>query len=590
MILKPDMGRDEMAMKHKNSSSSERPGIGPHSKMNTLTNTLGCALVLSLTTQMAWAEVKMPAIFGDHMVLQRNGGVPVWGWADPGEEILVTAGTAKVRATAGQDGKWQVKLPNLTGSAQPMDFVVAGKTNTLTFHDVLVGDVWLCSGQSNMEFVTGRASNAAEALPRANHPEIRFFLVTNHSVPFQPQTDCEGTWEVCTPATARKFSAVGYFFAEQVAAGQKTPVGMIGSYVPGTAAQTWISVEPLLADPALEKKYAPGYQRLSENFDALKAAHNQWQKEFGDDYKKVLSEYYGLRNKARREGQPEPPLPPKPAVPEPFFPKPPSFFFNGMISPLIPYALKGVLWYQGESNAGDDLYRKLFPALIADWRDRWGQGDFPFLFVQLPNYKARTNEPSQKEDGRDSGTVVVREAQLETLKTVANTGMAVAIDLGEAENIHPRDKIDVADRLVRCARHVAYGEDIVSSGPIYDSFAIDGDKIHIKFKHVGAGLKIGSPPPAALTQTAAAVSVALPGASRITSPNELAGFAISGADKKFVWAKAAIEGPDTITVWSGEVKQPVAVRYAWAENPEVNLYNSADLPASPFRTDTPVAH
>jgi sialate O-acetylesterase len=539
---------------------------------------------------MVRAEVKMPAIFGDHMVLQSNGSVPVWGWAEAGEEILVTAGAAKAKATAGQDGKWQVKLPNMAASARPMDLVVTGKTNTLTFHDVLVGDVWLCSGQSNMEFVTGRASNAAEALPKANHPEIRFFLVANHYAPFQPQTDCKGTWEVCTPETAKKFSAVGYFFAEQITASQNIPIGMIGSYVPGTAAQTWISVEPLLADPAMEKKYAPGYQRLSENFDAMKAAHDQWQKEFGDDYKKALSVYYGLRSKARSEGQPEP-APPKPAAPEPFFPKPPSFFFNGMISPIIPYALKGVVWYQGESNAGDDLYRKLFPALIADWRSRWGQGDFPFLFVQLPNYKPRISEPCEKDDGRDSGTVVVREAQLETLKTVANTGMAVTIDLGEADNIHPPDKIDVADRLVRYARHMVYGEDVVFSSPIYDSFAIDGDKIHIKFKHVGTGLKIGNPPPAAHTQTAAATSVAVapPAASRVIGPNELAGFAISGANKKFVWAKAVIESPDTITVWSDDVKQPVAVRYAWAENPEVNLYNSADLPASPFRTDTPVA-
>lgn len=551
-----------------------------------ITNTLGCALALTLTAQMVSAEVKMPAIFGDHMVLQRNGAVPVWGWADAGEEIIVTAGVAKVKATAGQDGKWQAKLPNMTMSARPIDLVVAGKTNRLTFHDVLVGDVWLCSGQSNMEFATGRANNATEALPRANHPEIRFFLVANHGVPFKPQTDCKGTWEVCTPITAKKFSAVGYFFAEQIAASQKTPVGMVGSYVPGTAAQSWISVEPLLADAAMEKKYAPGYLRLSENFETLKTAHDQWQKEFGNDYKKVLSAYYGLRNKARREGQPEPPAPPKPATPEPFFPKPPSSLFNGMIAPIIPYAIKGVLWYQGESNAGDDLYRKLFPSLIADWRSRWDQGNFPFLFVQLPNYKPRTDEPSQKEDGRDSATVVVRDAQLETLKTVANTGMAVTIDLGEADNIHPTDKIDVADRLVRCAQHIAYGEDIVFSGPIYDSFTIDGEKVHIKFKHAGTGLKTGTPPPAALKQTAAATS----GGTQVAISKDLHGFAIAGADKKFVWAKATIESPDTITVWSDEVKQPVAVRYGWAENPEVNLYNSADLPASPFRTDTPGSH
>jgi len=556
---------------------------------------LGCALMLACAGE-GRAEVSMPAIFGDHMVLQRNAGVPVWGWAEAGEEVVVTAGGTEMKTTAGPDGRWQVKLPVMGESANPMILQVKGKANTLTFQDVLVGDVWLCSGQSNMEFATGRASNAAEALPKANHPEIRFFLVATHYVPFKPQSDCQGTWQICTPETAKKFSAVGYFFAEQIAASQKTPVGMIGSYVPGSPAQAWISVEPLLADPKMEEKYARGFQRLSENFDALKAAHDQWQKEVGDDYKKVLSAYYAQRSKAAREGQPEPPLP-KPSTPEPFFPKPPSFFFNGMIAPIIPFGIKGVLWYQGESNAGDDLYWKLFSSLIADWRGRWGQGDFPFLFVQLPNYKPRSNEPSQKENGRDSGTVVVREAQLETLKTVPNTGMAVTIDLGEAENLHPLDKADVADRLVLYAKHLAYGEEIVFSSPIYDSFTIEGEKVHIKFKHAGAGLKIGTPPPAALKRAAAVASssnasAATPvensDAARVAGPTELTGFAIRGADKKFVWAKAVIESPDTVCVWSDEVKEPVAVRYAWGENPEVNLYNSADLPASPFRTDPPV--
>lgn len=540
--------------------------------MQRLKPILGNLLVLTFFTLSARAEVKMPAIFGDHMVLQRNAAVPVWGWAEPGEAITITAGGVVSKATAGPDGKWMAKLPNLERSENPLEVVVAGKANTLTFRDVLVGDVWLCSGQSNMEFNTGRASNAVEALSKANRPEIRFFLVPNRSVLFKPQADCQGKWVVCTPATAKTFSAVGYFFADQIAATQKTPVGLIGSYVPGSAAPPWISVEPLLADPELEKKYARGYENLSANYNALKIAHDQWQKEFGDDYKKALGLYYPLRNKAKKEGLPEPTPPPKPAVPEPFFPKPPSFFYNGMIAPLIPYALKGVLWYQGESNAGDELYHRLFSALIRDWRSRWGQGDFPFLFVQLPNYGPRTNDPAQKQDGRDSGWVVVREAQLETLKAVPATGMAVTIDVGDAANLHPSNKIDVANRLVRIARHVAYGEELVFSGPVYDSFTIQGDKVRIKFKWTGTGLKVGVPP-------------ASPGG---TAPaGELKGFAIAGADKKFVWAKAFIEGPDTIVVWSEDVKQPAAVRYGWAENPEVNLYDSADLPASPFATDRP---
>jgi len=548
--------------------------------MQLLKTVLGNLLLLAASALSTHAEVKMPAIFGDHMVLQHNAPAPVWGWADPGEEITVTAGAAVAKATAGPDGKWMAKLPELALSEAPMEVVVAGKSNVLTFHDVLAGDVWLCSGQSNMEFNLGRAGNAAAALSKADHPEIRFFLVSTKAAMFVPQNDCQGRWEVCTPATAKKFSAVGYFFAEQIAAARKTPVGLIGSYVPGSAAPPWISVEPLLADPELEKKYAHGYQELSTNYDVLKAAHDRWQKEYGDDYKKALGIYYQLRGKARKEGLPEPALPPKPAVPEPFFPRVPSFFYNGMIAPLIPYALKGVLWYQGESNAGDDLYRKLFSALIGDWRSRWGQGDFPFLFVQLPNFGPRTDEPSQKQDGKDPGWVVVREAQLETLKTVPGTGMAVTIDVGDAANLHPPDKIDVANRLVRIARHVAYGENLVFSGPIYDSFAVDGDKVLIKFKETGSGLKIGTPP--------ASLSEAGPAAAPAIAPRgELKGFAIAGPDKKFVWAKAAIQGPDTISVWSDEVKQPTAVRYGWAANPEVNLYNSADLPASPFATDLP---
>jgi sialate O-acetylesterase len=541
------------------------------------------------------ADVSMPAMFSDHAVLQRSDKVPIWGQADPHEAVTVTLDKAAASTTAGADGKWKVEL-NLKDEGQgPYALVVAGR-NKLTVKDILIGEVWLCSGQSNMEFGTGRASNAAEALPKANHPEIRFFRVADHAALFKPQTDCQGTWQICNPTTAGKFSAVGYFFAEQIAASQKTPVGLIGSYVPGSTAPAWISVEPLLADPVLGKKYAQGYQRLSENYDALKAAHDQWQKEYGDPYKKALGLYWPIRDKARQEGKPDPTPPPPPAQPEPYFPRPPSYFFNGMIAPVIPYAIRGVLWYQGESNAGDELYGRLFSALIRDWRSRWGEGDFPFLFVQLPNYWPHTNEPCPKENGRDPGWVVVREAQLLTLKTVPNTGMAVTIDVGDGANLHPPDKIDIANRLVLWACHLAYGEDITFSGPIYDSFTVTGDKVHIKFKFAGTGLKIGSPPPATRSPAAATA----PGASTpanqppVVTPmppsTELKGFAVAGADKRFVWARAVIEGADTVTVWSEEVKQPVAVRYGWANNPEVNLYNSADLPAAPFRTDVPSEH
>ena len=546
-------------------------------------------------TLSANANVTLPGIFSDHAVLQKSAKVPVWGQADANEAVTVTLDKAASTITAGADGRWKVEL-NLRDEGQgPYELVVEGH-NKLTVKDILVGDVWLCSGQSNMSFSTGHAGNAAEALPKANHPEIRFYDVANNAALFTPATDCKGTWQVCTPGTAVKFSAVGYFFAEQIAAIRKTPVGLIGSYVPGSTAPAWLSVEALQADPVLERKYAQGYHRLSENYDALKAAHDQWQKEFGDEYKRALRLYWPVRDKARQAGQPDPPPPAPPAQAEPYFPRPPSYFFNGMIAPLIPYAIKGVLWYQGESNAGDELYSRLFSALIRDWRSRWGEGDFPFLFVQLPNFRPRTNEPCQKEGGRDSGWVVVREAQLTTLKTVPNTGMAVTIDVGDGENLHPPDKIDIANRLVLAARHIAYGEDLTFSGPIYDSFTVAGGKVQIKFRSAGTGLKIGAPPPATKMSAAAATrGVSSPATqSALATPmppaTELKGFAIAGADKKFVWAKAAIVSADTITVWSDDVPQPVVVRYGWAENPEVNLYNSADLPASPFRTDVPKEH
>lgn len=244
-----------------------------------------------------------------------------------------------------------------------------------------------------------------------------------------------------------------------------------------------------------------------------------------------------------------------------------------MIAPLIPFSVKGVIWYQGESNAGDDLYQKLFTALILDWRTRWGQPNLPFLFVQLPNFLPRTNAPSEKQFGRDAGWTVVREAQLQTSETVPNTGMAVTIDLGDATNLHPLDKLEVGDRLALVARRLVYGENIDSYSPLFDTASVEGDKIRLKFKYVGTGLKTGNSP----------VTSGTTGANPPAS--ELKGFAIAGNDKQFVWAKAIITGPDTIEVMSDKVKQPVAVRYGWANNPEVNLYNSANLPASPFKTD-----
>jgi sialate O-acetylesterase len=537
-----------------------------------------------------FADVKLPAIFGDHMVLQRDAKVPIWGWAAPNEAVTVTAGSAKGSATAGPDGKWTVQLEGLKASDQPIDVTVAGK-NSIALHDVLVGDVWVCSGQSNMEFDLGGgkfgfggALNASEEVAKANYPTMRLFIVKK-KIAFEPQADCTGTWEVCTPDSAGSFSAVGYFFGRDIQEDQKVPVGMIGSYWGGTVAQAWTSLPALKAVPELEgeaQQFEDVATHLAEKKqayeqDALpkwKAEHAAWEKEYGQSYREELKKWTDDAASAQAAGQPIPkkPVPQHPEPREPRSPDAnsnlPTVLSNGMVAPIVPYAIKGAIWYQGESNAGDaKLYRTLFPTMITDWRTRWGEGNFPFIWVQLANYLARTPEPTQS----SNGWAGLREAQSMTLK-LPETGQAVIIDIGQGNNIHPIDKEDVGHRLALSARHVAYGQDIVYSGPTYDSMKIEGDKVRITFKHVGSGLTIAAAPS---TQ---------PGVSPEAPASELEGFSIAGADHHFVWATARIDG-DSVIVSSPEVHDPQAVRYAWANNPQCNLYNKVGLPASPFRTD-----
>jgi sialate O-acetylesterase len=521
-------------------------------------------------------DVRLPAIFGDHMVLQRDTKAPIWGWADPGESVIVSAGDAKASATAGPDGKWSAALSGLKASDQPIDVTVAGK-NTITLHDVLVGDVWVCSGQSNMEFGLGGgkkygfggAHNADTEVPKADHPTMRLFIVAR-KIAFDPQSDCVGTWNVCTPDTAGHFSAVGYFFGKEIQEDQHVPVGMIGSYWGGTPAEAWTSLEAL--------KGVPELQPLAQRFEDLKANLPELQKKYEEEqlpaWKKAgetaMTEWKDAAARAKSAGQPEPPrpIPPRrPTAPDGDS-HVPTVLTNGMIAPIVPYAIKGAIWYQGESNAGNPVqYRTLFPTMITDWRTRWGEGDFPFLWVQLANYHPREIEPQQT----SLGWAGLREAQSMTLK-LPSTGQAVIIDIGQANDIHPKDKLDVGHRLALAARHVAYGEDLIYSGPTYDSMSVEGDKIRIKFKNVGSGLTIAAAPS---TQE---------GVPPAAAASELKGFSIAGDDKHFVWASAQIDG-DSIIVSSADVHDPKAVRYGWANNPEVNLYNKEGLPASPFRTD-----
>ncbi len=538
------------------------------------------------------ADVKLPAIFGDHMVLQRGIKTPFWGWAAPGESVTVTAGQTSATATAGPDGKWALTLNPLPASDQPIDVTIVGKS-TLTLHDVLVGDVWICSGQSNMEFALswspqkyGGANNAKEAAAQANHPTMRLFLV-EHKIAFTPQMDCRGKWVVCTPESAADFSAVGYFFARDILADQHVPVGMIGSYWGGTPAQVWTSLDAIKAQPKL-RVMAPELDKWKANLPELmqaykkttvplwKKEHAAWQKEVNEPFQTALKQWDVDAAHAKAAGQPAPPKP-KLAKAEPMKPWPPddSVFpthaaelYNGMIAPIIPYGIKGAIWYQGESNAGNPKqYAVLFPTMIADWRTRWAQGDFPFIWVQLANFLPREEQPTQSPDGWPG----LREAQSKTL-SLPNTGQAVIIDIGDALTVHPTDKVDVGHRLALAARHVAYGEPIVYSGPTYDSFQIDGDKVRVKFKNIGSGLTIAASP------------APQPDGQDNTPAKELQGFSIAGANHFFVWATATIDG-DSVIVSSPEVREPKAVRYGWAANPQVNLYNKEGLPASPFRTD-----
>jgi len=487
-----------------------------------------------LAASSAFADVKLPAVIGSNMVLQRGIKVPIWGTAEPGERVTVTFRDQRVSATADTQGRWLAKLKPLEPGG-PFEMTVAGK-NTIALRNIMVGDVWVCSGQSNMEYSVQGLTNAQQEIAAADYPQIRLCYV-KHVTAEQPLTGTEASWQVCAPATVPGFSAVAYLFARELHKELGVPVGLIGTYWGGSPAEAWTSRPTLEADPSL-KAILDGWQQELANYQKAKAS-----------YDRQLAEWQQAADKAKAEGKPAPSKPNPPGGPG----WQPASLYNGMIAPLLPYAIKGAIWYQGESNAGRAYeYRKLFPAMIQDWRRAWGQGDFPFLFVQLPNFMAVKPDPSESEWAE------LREAQLMTL-SLRNTGMAVAIDVGEANDIHPKSKLDVSHRLALAALGTVYGRDVVYYGPIYRSMSVKGNQARLRFKHVGSGLvaKGGEP---------------------------LKGFAIAGEDRKFVWAEAKIEG-NAVVVSSAQVPKPVAVRYAWADNPVCNLYNKAGLPASPFRTD-----
>ena len=498
--------------------------------------------VIAMAASAVRADIKLPAIFSDHMVLQRAAAVPIWGWADPGEEVTVSIADQTQVAKADSSGKWSVRLDNLS-AVNPVTLTVKGH-NSIVVQDVLVGEVWLASGQSNMQLPVNDAMNAREEKAAARFPQIRMFTVVHHAAT-TAQTNCEGEWVICSPETVGRFSAAGYFFARDLHQKLKAPVGVINASWGATPIETWTCLDRMAGRPEFAPVFRPWDAKMSVPFDEAKAEAQ---------YQHALAAWKTNSEALKAAGKPAPWEPQK-QVPPRLDKNYPGNDFNGMIAPIIGYAIRGAIWYQGENNAQSEfpqLYATQLQLLIQDWRQRWGEGDFPFAWVQLPNFQVKNPAEAAR-----NKWAVVREGMLRSL-SVTNTGMAITIDIGNPNYIHPANKQGVGHRLALWALAKVYGENIPYSGPLPAGQNINGDKIIVSFKHADGGL--------------------------VAKGGELKGFAIAGADHQWVPAAAHIEG-DQVIVSSPEVKSPVAVRYAWADNPVCNLYNGAGLPASPFRTD-----
>jgi sialate O-acetylesterase len=647
------------------------------------------------------ADVVLHALFSDHAVLQKSDNVPVWGKAAPGEAVTVTLDKTSAKTTAGPDGKWKVRLDlNATGQG-PFDLTVRGE-NTLTIKDVLVGEVWLCGGQSNMDFPLAAFPIAKTEIPNSTNPLLREFRVKKATSPV-PLDDVEGKWLVAGPKTAGSFSATGYFYGKNLQNTLQVPVGLLTDCIGGTVIETWMSREALDAAPIVtaEANRAQADRLASDSYVVDSAA---WQTKFGrtdrraadvetfagrgvdtSDWKQVtlpgtldvagipdggaiwlrktipvpstgisankfidlflegirdyaeiywngkkvgssdltdVAHRYGIGAKRVEAGEAvlalrifspskgaeiqskgrfqanqymlndawlakvESALPPLTGEALSSLPKRPtgkpydpqnvaSYLFNGMINPVIPYGMRGVIWYQGEGNVFRGYqYRTEFPALIKDWRLKWGRGDFPFYYCQIANFQQRAKNAGGEIQAE------LREAQSMAL-ALPNTGQAILIDIGEDWNIHPANKREAGDRLARIALAKTYGRDLVYSGPAYASMSIQGGNIRLRFTHADGGLVAKPLSDAYHPLSTDPRTVPL---VRNSPGSEIEGFSICGGDRKWQWADAKIDG-DEVVVWSAQVPNPIAVRYAWSSNPVCNLYNGGGLPAGPFRTD-----
>ncbi len=634
------------------------------------------ALCLGVLPGLLQAKVELPSIFTDNMVLQRQTEAPIWGKATPGKEVRITTSwdNQTYKVTAGADGKWMVKMKTPQAGGPYQITISDGKAVQL--NNVLIGEVWICSGQSNMEMPLagwGKIDNYEKEIAEANYPQIRLLHVEK-ATSIRPVEDVKimgGSWRVCSPANIPEFSSVAYFFGRELYKSLNVPIGLINTSWGGTIAEAWTSGESLenmpyfkgtvqemrtVSETELQATYQKKFDEWNKQIgDADGGTKGNWQSSTLNDgdwqtmqlptlwedaglkdfdgivwFRKTITipsdwngkelnlslgmiddneiTYFNGVEIGRTNGHNidrNYKVPArlvktgvavitvrvtdtgggggiwgektdmkisgmslagewkyKTAVDLNKFPKAPQsqlnspnrpmVLFNAMIKPLVPYAVQGAIWYQGESNADRAYqYRELLPLMIRDWRTQWNR-DLPFYLVQLANFMAEDKEPAE------SQWAELREAQLQTLH-LENTGMAVAIDIGDEKDIHPKNKQDVGLRLALAAKANTYGQKIASSGPIYESYKMEGNQIRITFKHTDGGLKA-------------------------KDATQLKGFAIAGSDHKFYWAQATIQGNEVI-VSAPQVKFPVAVRYAWGNNPVCNLYNGAGLPASPFRTD-----
>jgi sialate O-acetylesterase len=478
------------------------------------------------------AEVKLPALLSDHMLIQQQMPVRIWGKADPGEKIALEFNGQRASAIADNSGAWEAFLPPMSAGG-PYEMTIRG-ANELIVHDVLIGEVWVGSGQSNMELPMTRVNDADAEIAAANYPQIRLFTVKK-KVSEVPLEDVEGVWTLCTPSSAHSFSAVGYFFSRYIHQSRRVPVGFIHSSWGGTPAESWTTHATLEANAFLK----PILDEWQQTLAAYPAANEKYQQQ--------LTDYKTAAASAKAEGKPAPAAPRPPVGPG--HPNTPAGLWNAMIAPITPYAIRGALWYQGEANANAKhafQYRYLFRAMIEDWRREWAQGDFPFLFVQLANFQSNGSWP------------VLRESQSDALQ-LRNTGMAVIDDIGESKDIHPKNKQDVGKRLALAAQAIAYGEKIEYSGPMFRQLTREAGSLRVYFDHIGTGLQI-------------------------RNSDTLVGFEIAGKDGNYMPAEAHIEG-NTAVIACSQVADPASVRYGWADDPKCNLENREGLQASPFRAN-----